>query len=427
MSKRVCLAMVATMAALWVGTAWGEEEGSGPIGDIALQPNVGAPGAAPVQRGALMDLFDRISLADPLERARVRVYGHVEGSYTYNLQNPQAPLGLDNLGRVFDIEHNEWVWNQITLNVERLLDPASRDFDFGGRIEMMYGGDARFIHANGLLDDDSFFDGPSDQFDLTQAYIDVGIPLARQLRIRAGKFAYFKQLDPNASVFYSHSFTFGGALPFTLTGLTAGYPITDALYLEGGVVRGWDQALEDNNNAPSYVARLRYAFSDRTSLTATGITGPEQADNSRDLRSAVDVTLSHQLTDRLLLLADAVAGQGSNESFSAIVPGTGSVTHSGDALYYGLSGYAIYTLNPYIAPALRLEWFRDEDGLATGAAQSLYEITVGFTLTPFPHDTLGKNLKIRPEVRYDYSDELFFDTFTSHDQVTLAIDAIFNY
>jgi hypothetical protein len=44
-----------------------------------------------------------------------------------------------------------------------------------------------------------------------------------------------------------------------------------------------------------------------------------------------------------------------------------------------------------------------------------------------PEHELGRNLKIRPEVRWDHSNEDFFDGFEEDDQFTFAVDAIFNF
>src|SRR5439155_811169 len=95
---------------------------------------------------------------------------------------------------------------------------SGQNFDIGGRVEMMYGGDARFIHANGLFDnhDDDptgrIVPGPRAQFDLTQAYADINLPVGNGIRVRAGKFTYFKQTDPNAGA------NFNAILPGTLGG-----------------------------------------------------------------------------------------------------------------------------------------------------------------------------------------------------------------
>ena len=42
-------------------------------------------------------------------------------------------------------------------------------------------------------------------------------------------------------------------------------------------------------------------------------------------------------------------------------------------------------------------------------------------------DEIGRNFKLRPEFRWDYSSEHFFDGFSNNNQYTFAIDAIFNF
>ena len=201
----------------------------------------------------LMSLLAPTPVGEALNAARIQMYGHLEASYSYNfLYDPAKEL---NLGRVFDIRNDRPIVNQVDLNFERTVDLTSHQFDVGGRVELLYGTDADFIHSNGLLSDQDFFHGPEYQFDIPQAYIDVAVPVGNGLRIRLGKFLFFKQIDPNASVFYSHSFSFGAAFPFTLTGITAYYPISDQLGIEGGISRGWDQSVDDNNGAIDALAQ----------------------------------------------------------------------------------------------------------------------------------------------------------------------------
>jgi len=281
---------------------------------------------------------------------------------------------------------------------------------------------------NDFFDDDDFFDGPENQFDIPQIYIDVNVPVGTGLRVRGGKFLFFKQIDPNASVFYSHSFTFGGALPFTLTGITGYYELAENLSLEAGVVRGWDDALEDDNDKESFVGRVRYRASDELNLSLAAITGPELEDN-QDYRTVVNFVASYRVSDNLTFLLDSIYG------YQAGTPGEGATD------YYGAAVYGIYKLNDYVSAAARLEYYRDDEGATTGilgagasppdgigfSSQSLYEATVGLTVTPFANDEIGRNFKVRPEVRYDYSSEDYFDGFTEDNQLTFAVDAIFNF
>jgi hypothetical protein len=377
------------------------------VGQEPINPASPRPNTQP-----LMGLLDQVGVGQPLRDARINLFGHIEGSYTYNFDDPAGDL---NLGRVFDLKHDRPTLNQIDFNAERLVDLTSHQFDLGGRVEFLYGGDARFIHSNGILGHQDFFHGPEYQPDLTQLYLDVAVPVGNGLRVRAGKFLFFKQIDPNASVFYSHSFTFGAALPFTLTGLTGYYPIDDRWSVEGGISRGWGQSLKDNNGAIDALGRIRYRAGDQTDIALAFITGPELDRDNSHYRTAVDFTVSQAVTDRLTLLLDAVLGHQAQPSGMT------------DANWYGLAGYAVYRINEYLSAAARLEWYRDEEGFTTAVSQTLFEATVGVTITPFPTDPVGANFKLRPELRADYSTKNYFDGLSRHDQWTAAIDAIFNF
>jgi hypothetical protein len=252
-------------------------------------------------------------------------------------------------------------------------------------------------------------------FNLPQAYVDVAIPLGNGVRVRAGKFLFFKQIDPSASVFYSHSFSFGAALPFTLTGMTAYYPITKQLSAEAGFSRGWDQSLKDNNGAIDGLFRIRNEISDRWSMSLAAIVGPELDHDSAHYRETLDFTLSFAPCEKLTLLMDGVIGTQAQTS------------NLGDANWYGVSGYAVYQINRFVSVGARVEWYRDEEGFTTALAQTLYEATVGLTITPFARNAVGANFKIRPELREDYSSRRFFDALSRHDQCTAALDAYFEF
>jgi hypothetical protein len=397
-----------------------------PLDADAAGDAVGGPAA----RRPLMSLFDQMGVGDSLDDLRLDIYGHVEGSYTYNYDDPDPEV---NVGRVFDFEHNEPTLNQVDLNVERRVIVSGDQFDVGGRMEWIYGSDSRFIHANGLFDHYDpeggdtldITDGPENQWDLTQLYADVNLPVGNGIRLRLGKFLFFKQVDPNASVFYSHSFTFGAALPFTLTGVTGYYDMTDSTSIEAGVVRGWDDALEDDNDTVSFVGRYRNRISDEFAISLAAITGPEQVDDNHHYRTAVNFVASYEVSSQLTLLLDSIYGYESDDPIA------------GASDWYGAAVYGIYKINDNVSAAARLEYYRDDEGFTTGisgagpalgfSSQSLYGATVGLTVTPFADDELGRNFKIRPEVRYDRSSEDFYDNFSKKEQLTFAVDAIFNF
>jgi hypothetical protein len=357
----------------------------------------------------LMDGLDKIGLGAPLRDAGIEVGGLVEGSYTYSTSSPPDNI-ID--GRSFDFENQDPTLNQVMLYAERGTD-AAKAWDLGFRIEALYGADARFTASNGMFDE---LDDNENTFDLTQVYGEVVIPVGNGIKTKVGKFITpigYELVTPSGNAFYSHSFLFG-IVPFAHTGVLGTYEIGDNLSVSFGLSRGWDQALEDNNDAIDAIGVVAYTVDDKTSLTFSFTTGPEQDDNNGRYRTALDFIGTRQVNDELTLAVnatyvfDAQAGQDGD-----------------DAQTYGVAGYIGYELCPCATLNGRLEWFNDTSRV-DGFDAVLYEATVGVSLTPFDDGYLS-NLVIRPEVRWDYADNDVFDGGTDDQQLTLAVDAYITF
>ena len=376
--------------------------------------------AAEPDRRPIMQALNYAGIAQPLEKARINIFGHAEAGYTQNFDSPESGL---NFGRVFDFKSNQLMFNQLDLTVERTLDPTK--WDVGGRMEWIYGEDAGTIHSNGLFDwyelqrakGDSH-NSPTDQWDLNQLYADFGVPLSEGLRIRVGKYVTpmgYETINPTTNPFYSHSYLFGFAIPFTQTGVIATYQYNDNWTFEGGVFRGWEQSWEDNNDAVSFDGRVAFTSTDKKlSLIGQFVTGPEEPDDSRDYRTVFDMVASYAFTDKFTLAANSDFGW---EGAAAPDGGT--------AYWYGIAGYAGYKLNDYVTLNARAEWFRDEEGVRIGIAGNYYELTLGATIHPFPHDRWGKNLLVRPEIRGDWSNNDVYNDGDNSSMYTAAIDVIY--
>lgn len=414
---------------------------------VAATPpaNQPAPAAEPPRR-LLMRGLDAIGVGGPLDDARVRFFGYVQGSYTYNPDpTHSADFGDLNLDRLFDFKPNTVLLNQLNLAAERTVDPSEGKWDVGFRAEMVYGSDARFMHANGLNFYGTgeifnqtivFQDHPNNQWDLFQAYVDVGVPVGNGLTLRLGKFEGFfgGTVDPNRNAFYSRSLVFASTHPITFTGVLASYPVDDRLVLEVGFSRGWEQALEDNNDSLDFLTRINYTLSDRTRLAVALVTGPESDNDNSNFRTLVEATVKHRVTESLGLAATATYGQEAvfHKEVAQDANGDPIFELEPDARWYGAAGYLSLRLNRQFTFNTRLEFLRDEKGFATAQAGNTYSGTAGLTIVPFPDDEIGRNFKIRPEVRLDYSGDeryggSFENGFTRQSQFTFAIDAIFNF
>jgi hypothetical protein len=97
--------------------------------------------------------------------------------------------------------------------------------------------------------------------------------------------------------------------------------------------------------------------------------------------------------------------------------------------WYGLAGAGRFQVNDRWAAASRLEWFRDRDGFATGAPQTLKEITL--TVEYGMPTGSGLNALWRAEYRRDWSSVPGFErapgrAFRPH-QDTLLIAFLFQF
>ena len=251
---------------------------------------------------------------------------------------------------------------------------------------------------------------PKSQLDPTQAYVDLAIPIGNGLDIRGGKFFTllgYEVISPAGNAFFSHSFLFGN-LPFTQTGLLGSYAINDSLSVTGGATRGWDQATEDNNGPDiEFTGQVKYTQGKFT-FYVNGSTGNEEPSfavrtdpvtgATRGLngwRSVIDVIGSYNYSDNLTLAVNA------DYAFEA------QRDNGGTAQWYGIAAYAGYKITDMFTFNARGEIFDDQDGDApstvVGIPNTYIEATLGLTVTPFPNNNFASNLKIRPEVRFDYA------------------------
>jgi hypothetical protein len=376
----------------------------------------------------LMALLDKAGIAKPLNDAGINIYGFVEGAYNYSAS---APPGNVISGRVFDTKHERIVLDQLDLTIERVIDyqaaAKAGKFDIGGRFEALYGWDAGLIHSNGLYDNPAtlgvskgYYSSrtqPENQFDINQAYLDLAVPIGTGLRIRAGKFVTLmgaETINPTGNALYSHSYLFGFAIPFTQTGVMGEYKLNDDFQIDGGITRGWNQSLRDNNGDPEFMGSVTWTpqesdFLKKWNVAVTMTEGPEGTKDNHDWWTVLDVVATYTATDKLTLKANADYGD---------------APHSGQ--WYGVAGYASYVISPMLTLNGRAEWYDDVNGFTIGGGgNNYYEATLGVAITPFPNSDIGKNLVIRPEARFDYANKRFFDAGTDHYQFTAAVDAYF--
>lgn len=400
--------------------------------------------AALAQVHAANDVAASSSTKDAIKPAtvepRTKIYGWIEAGVTCN---PSSPDDKQNFGRLFDDRSNEFLLNQLSLTAERTLDPAAKGFDWGFKTQIMYGSDARFIHSTGILDhvSDSRF-----QPDLVEAYLNLHAPVLTEggVDFKVGKFVTLEgaeTIDPRTNVFYSHSYLFNFGVPLTHTGALATVHATKWLDLIGGITRGVNTSLDDNNDSASFHGGFLLNLLDGklTALASTHI-GPETPNNNSDFRYLSDLTITWKITDKFTSITDF------NYIDDAAVKATG----------YGVAQYFTYQINEWLSAGLRAEVWHDNNGfyvmqfgnntdpmhaLRGDAGWVPDTRTVGGGNTTYGAVTLGANIKLpvsgiieglmlRPEVRFDgalNNGTRPFNDSKDTSMFTMGVDAIMKF
>jgi hypothetical protein len=327
---------------------------------------------------------------------------YVQGGYNYNFENPAS---RENDLRVFDQQENSFLLDmaQILFNKDPQLG------EIGYRFKLTAGETAKYIHSAGL-------GGDNDEFDLTEAYIDYMAPLGKGLKLEFGKFATpagAEVIEAKDDFNYSRSFLFNYAVPFTHTGLMAGYTFSDVVAVNVYAVNGWDDAV-DNNNGKTGILSINLTPIEEIGLLFNFMYGPEENNDNSDNRLLFDWVGTFKATKSLTLVVNT---DYATEEHAAAGNGT--------AEWYGVAGYVKYDFCDYFSATVRGEYFDDKNGVRTtvdgvsGIPQELKEIT--FT----PEFKIAKGLILRPEYRHDWSSKNAFDLGKKDSQDTVALGLMY--
>jgi hypothetical protein len=324
----------------------------------------------------------------------VKVDGAVEATYTYN---DRRPANGRNEFRAFDRRHNAGMLNQVQI---RMMKDATEESPVGFGLKVNAGEDADVFR--------SLTEEFTDKVEVQEAYGAVRVPVGRGITVKAGKLpglAGAEVIETRDNFNISRGLVFSLLQPFTVTGVRVEAPVSDKVTLTGGLTRGWDVSYEDNNAGESVEAKVTYNPTDKTSIGAAVLTGPEQFGNNGNTRTLLDLVVTHKFSDSVdgFVNADYITEEGA-----------GSNGGGGDA-----SGVAVglrKKITEKFSVAGRLEVVDDHDGARTGTRQSLGSGTVTGDYK-FRENVIG-----RLEFRHDTSSDSTFvsDTRPVSNQNTIA-------
>jgi hypothetical protein len=363
--------------------------------------------------------LDKVGVGHWMKDHGYNITGFVDVGYLYDLTVPKNSAPQRSAPPDFIIfpgdYKNDIMLNQLDLSFSKVADTTK--WDFGFMVEGMYGRDAVYTHSDGILDNVNKRGGtsPDNDFDLVQAYVTFAIPLGNGITIEAGKFVTplgNEVINPTGNALYTHSYIFSYAIPFTQTGITGSYKFCDTLVATAGITRGWNQSSEDNNSAIDFLGQVIWTPTSKLSVTLNLSEGPQSTGNDSDYWTVPEAVIAYQVSDQLKVAADIIYGDASSI-----------------AEWYGVAGYASYTLDKYATLNLRAEFYHDGRGFTTGVGvtdTNYEEGTLGVAITPLPDMPIANTITIRPEVRLDTADQGVYDgrKFT---QLTAALDAYWKF
>jgi hypothetical protein len=387
----------------------------------------------PAEEDAVKNVLEKKEEA----KSRYAFYGWVEAGFTSNFD---APNDNQNFGRLFDDRSNEFLINQAAVTAERALDPKI-GWDWGFKLQVMLGTDARYIHSLGLLDhamSTSLY-----QPDISEAYLSFHLPVLTEggIDLKLGKFVTLEgaeTIDPRTNPFYSHTYIFNFGIPFNHTGALFTVHTTSWLDLMAGVTRGVNIALDDNNDSVAFHGGVGLNLNEgKLVIAASTHIGPETPNNNHDYRYLNAITTTWKITDKLTSITDLNYAR----------------DDGADADAFGVAQYFTYAINNWLTAGIRGEIFSDQKGFyvasfadphdpmrALEGQPTIDSRTVGGGRTTYGAITAGVNIKptmpkpisgltIRPEIRYDSSlnDTRPFNDSRDRDQFTVGVDCILTF
>ena len=367
--------------------------------------------------------------------------GYLEGGYTANGRGRNdawnGPVG-------FNDRADEFEGNQAYISLEKVTKSCDCDWDLGGRIDFLYGTDARWIESAGLEKNTTgnekwVKNSRLYHLAMVQAYAEVA---KEDWKVKIGKFITsleYETIDRRNNFFYSNSYGFLYGVNFTETGVMATKTVDENFNWQVGFSTGVDNFV-DNDGRIAFLGGFNWTSCDKkTNIAYNIIVGDERNIFGNETNQTnYSLVWTEKLNDRLTNVFVHDLG----------VQAKGACGCRKDATWYSLADYLLYQLSCDWWLGGRVEWFRDTDGTRVappgdslnanaasfpgsnaassgGFAGDFYEYTIGLNYKPLSNP----NLVVRPELRYDnYSGTGHpFDNGTKNNQFLFAIDAIYQF
>ena len=337
--------------------------------------------------------------------------------------NAHSPTDRSNGTLGMNDRADEYQFSQLGGYLERPVDAEAGQAAIGGRVELLYGTDARFTQSIGL--DDTWYSGRFVALSMPQLYGEIFLPVGGGLDVKLGRFwspLGMEGVPAAERFFYSTVNAFLYAQPSCHTGILGEYTLSDRVTLMAGLTRGWD-VWHDPNSALNLLSGVYFTGDEEDEELSLLISYGSESEQGNDRQFVFNSTWRRPLSERwkYTLAADfGVAADVALDNFA----------RPEDAQWFGVTNYLECQLSECWKAGGRFEVFHDDDGVRIRPIErddplgrgTLYALTLGLNWLP------SANWLIRPEARWDWAAGLSpFDDETSSQQFTAAIDAVLQF
>ena len=326
------------------------------------------------------------------------ISGFVQASYFYNLQHP---AGGESAGYLWNTRDNSFSLNKLKLTVAGA--PVATDkWDATYRASLIFGDDAPDLNTGGLNGTGLGATSNTSFNDLREAYVELNIPIGTGLDIKAGEMISLLNWESGDGGAANPNFSQGNQWWYTGNGPSAGvqgtYNFTDKFGATLRVDNGLYQGPVDNNQGKAFSGSLNFKPTAKWWFNIVGWYDDQTAGSST---SGIETIGGYQFTDKL--------GTGYEVDYFHFGPPSGTTA---TADLWSVGGWAWYNFTSVVGVALRADFVSQDHGVLGPAVRPGAGLTpTGSTLdggnvgslTATLNLTPAKNIKIQPEIRYDYT------------------------
>ena len=316
--------------------------------------------------------------------SEMQISGFVQASYFYNTARPKDGKSDAYLWNTTD---NSFSLNKFKLTINS--KPVATDkWDAGYKASLMFGEDAPQLNSPAP--------GNTSFNDVREAYVELNVPIGTGLNIKAGELISLLNYESGDGGAANVNFSQGNQWWFTGNGPSAGvqgtYNFTDKVGLTLRVDNGLFQGPVDNNEGKAFSGSLNLK---PTSQLWVNLYGYYDIQTEGSETKGFGTIGGYQFTPKL--------GTGFEADYFNFY-GSG-----GSSDLWSLGGWIWYDFTPKVGLAFRADYIGSPDGvlgpavrpgagiLTTDTDGSLGSLTLTLNWKPVP------NIKIQPELRYDYT------------------------